>query len=509
MNVLALDAGGWPRWSQARFLFHAARRKFGYRIEKDARALARHPIQSQCYAWPYSPRSFVDDHDNPYTTPAGKPFTWIRSHQVGGRLAVPLHGLQFYRLSDHDFKAASRDGFGVDWPLSYAELAPFYDRVERWMGLVGNADDIPHLPNPIPGVCIEMTPGEERLRSKIAERWPDRKLIKRRTAAAPMPILAALATGRLTLRTRAVAREILVDRNTGRARGVSWLEGGHEREASARVVILAASAIESARLLLNSKSPQHPEGLANSSGTLGCYLMDHTSILGFAATMPLAASEEHNGTSWTYVPQFRNVTDKRSDFLRGYGVSIYTRGKDCLLTIFGEMLPRASNRVTIDPVRKDKWGIPVARIHCEHSDNERAMAQDAITECRELLTTAGFSLKPGGAQARHSRPRHSRSRNRAHGKRSEDLSARPLQSRLGREEPLRRGRRLFCLARSSKSHTDDDGVGAARLRPHHRFVPTRRTLIRFVSEPSKARRPDCQLRVAACSTYYVNLLYAG
>jgi choline dehydrogenase-like flavoprotein len=309
MHVLVLEAGRSRRWIQTQRLFERVRNKAGYLIENDHRAVSRQCIQAQCYAWRHDPHAFVDDAENPYTTPEEKPFAWIRARQVGGRVMVRGHGLHFYRFSDFDFKAASGDGFGVDWPIGYSDLDPFYDRVERFMGLVGNADNIAQLPNPIPGAHIEITSAERHLQTKLAERWPDRKLITRRTAPPPLPIATAHATGRLTLRTEALVREILVDADTGRARGVSGLERGQERY--------------------------------------------------------------------------------------GYGVQVLTIGNQCHLNAFGEMLPRATNRVTIDPVRKDRWGIPSARINCEHSDNERAQAKDAMTECREMLTAAGFDLEPG------------------------------------------------------------------------------------------------------------------
>jgi choline dehydrogenase-like flavoprotein len=395
MDVLVLEAGHRRLWGEAWLAVESARRRAGYRVENDPRALARQPMQAQCYAWKTHPHAFVDDVDNPYTTPKDKPFAWIRARQVGGRVVVRSHGLQFYRLGDFDFKAASRDGFGVDWPFSYAELAPYYDKVERFIRLVGNADDIPHLPNPIPAKQhLRVTNAEEHLQSAIARRWPDRKLIKRRTSAPPRPILAAAATGRLTLRSSAVVREVLVDHATGRARGVAWLEGGVERTATARVVVLGASTIESTRLLMNSRSTRYPDGLANSSDALGRYLMDHTHISGFESAMHLPRWRLHELVSWAYIAQFRNVTTKEPDFLRGYGISVFTYGRYCDFTAFGEMLPRATNRVTLDPIRKDKWGIPVARIDCEHSDNERLQAKDAMNQCREMLAAAGFEQKP-------------------------------------------------------------------------------------------------------------------
>ena len=392
MNVLVLEAGPSRLEMRARDLVHRIRRRAGYRVEKDKRARSRQWVQSTCYAWPNSPDAFVDDADNPYTTPDEQPFTWIRSRQVGGRMFVRSHGLHFYRLSDLDFKAASRDGFGADWPLSYEELRPFYDRVERYVRLSGNADGVAVVPDPIPGPPVALTPGEQHLASSIAGRWTDRRLVARRTCQPPLPIHDALATRRLTLRHSAVAREVLIDPSTGRARGVAWVEGGREREATARVIVVAASAIESTRLLLNSRSRHHPDGLGNSSGLLGRFLMDHTYVAACEGTLPSRVTAPRKQWSWAYIPQFRNVRESSPGFLRGYGVQVFTLGRLCQLTAFGEMLPRQTNRVTIDPERKDRWGIPVARIACEHSDNERAQIADAVDQCREMLAAAGCEV---------------------------------------------------------------------------------------------------------------------
>jgi choline dehydrogenase-like flavoprotein len=250
----------------------------------------------------------------------------------------------------------------------------------------------------VPGGPTRLSPGEEHLARAIAGRWKDRRLIARRTARPPMPILDARATGRLTLRCSAVARQITVDPRSGRARGVAWVERAGEREASARVIVLAASTIESTRLLLNSRCVRHPDGLGNSSGTLGRYLVDHTSITGIEATLPPRFRQLNGDASritWSYVPQFRNANGARYErFLRGYAAQLFSMGDFVSLTAFGEMLPRADNRVTLDPDRKDRWGIPVVRVSCRHSDNERAQARDAIAECREMLTAAGCTLRP-------------------------------------------------------------------------------------------------------------------
>jgi choline dehydrogenase-like flavoprotein len=398
MRVLVLEAGPSARAQRARAVASRLRRMAGYRIEEDPRARVHSWVQSNCYAWSTTPEAFVNDAENPYTTPHDKPFVWVRSRQIGGRVRVRQHGLQFYRMSDLDFKAASRDGFGVDWPLSYSDLSPYYDRVERFLGLAGNRDGISHLPDPLAKRPVPLTNGERHLETAIRNRWPDRRLIARRTATPPRPIDAAQATGRLTLRSGSIARAVLTDTASGRARGVAWVERGHEREALARVVVLAASTIESTRLLLNSASRQHPDGLGNSSGVLGRFLMDHTYISGFEGRFPANIHWRPPRVSWAYVPQFRNVNGATSTFVRGYGVQVFSLGEQCVLTAFGEMLPREQNRVTIDPARRDAWGIPVPHISCEHSENEREHAKDAIEQCREILAAAGCAPVRGDPQ---------------------------------------------------------------------------------------------------------------
>jgi choline dehydrogenase-like flavoprotein len=155
-------------------------------------------------------------------------------------------------------------------------------------------------------------------------------------------------------------------------------------------VVLCASAIESARLLLASATRQHPNGLGNSSDTVGRYLMDHTHLSGFAADMPIAPDAAAGSRRWAYIPAFRNICSKRTDFVRSYGIQVFTEGNQCGLTCFGEMLPHRDNRVTLDPLRTDRWGVPVARISCRHRGNEVSMARDKAAACHEILDAAGF-----------------------------------------------------------------------------------------------------------------------
>ncbi|MEW6208521.1 MAG: GMC family oxidoreductase [Acidobacteriota bacterium] len=413
----------------------------------------RQPVQAHCYACDeFSHQFFVDDIDNPYTTPDGKPFLWIRGRQVGGRTI--MWGRQSYRLSDYEFKAASRDGFGDDWPISYAELAPYYDRVEAFVGISGSLENIPNLPDGKFLPPMKMTCGERLLKKAVESKWTDRRAIIGRAAiltqnhngrakchycghcergcttrsyfSSPASTLPAAAkTGRLTLRPNAVASHIIVDTNTGRAKGVAFIDRLTKRshEVFGRVIVVCASTIESTRLLLNSASRQHPTGLGNSSETLGHYLMDHTYSISVGGLVPAVAKYPYNyddgRANGIYIPKFRNINERHPDFLRGYGIqggvqrgmlppiakSIPGFGADLKKMIretngpapfwmaaFGEMLPRKENRVTIDKDKKDSWGIPVARIECTHSDNERAMARDQLESLKEMAHAAGFEI---------------------------------------------------------------------------------------------------------------------
>ncbi|MCP3136938.1 GMC family oxidoreductase [Pyxidicoccus xibeiensis] len=396
LRVLVLEAGRSDRADRWLWLWHRLRQKLlRYRTEADTQRKARQSIQSTTFAWPFHPHAFVDDVDNPYTTPEGQPFTWIRARQVGGRTSVKAHGRQFYRLSDFNFKAGSRDGEGPDWPLSLAELAPHYETVERWMGIRGNTDGLDTLPDSLFAEPIALTPAEQRLKERVERRWPERRVVARRTANAPVTIPAALKTGRLTLRTHAVVNQVLYDAKTGRATGVSYLdaESGKSYEAHGRIVVLAAGTIESARLLLHSRSSAFPDGLANSSGQLGRNLMDHTYLLGIEAKMNLPADQQRQEQSWAYIPQFRNVATREQGFARGYGVQVFTFADSCHFVPFGEMVPRAENRVTLSPTVKDRWGIPAAHIDCKHSANELKMAEDSVAACQEMMKEAGFTVE--------------------------------------------------------------------------------------------------------------------
>jgi choline dehydrogenase-like flavoprotein len=379
---------------------------------------ARQPIQAHCYAYgPETAHLFVDDLDCPYTTPEGKPFDWIRGRVVGGRLHT--WGRMCLRMSDGDFKAASGDGEGIDWPISHADLAPYYDRVERFMRVCGAPAGLAQVPDGDFVEAPQVSAGERAFAAAVEGRWPTRAVIGARVALAPGDAMLAAAerTGLLTLRPDSIASRVLTD-GDGRATGVAYVdrESGVEHEVHGRAVVLCASAIESTRLMLNSAGGAHPDGLGNSSGALGRYLMDHTFGIGLDGHFDQAFVAPSEGTlHGLAVPGFRNVTEDGVDFKRSYGVELQVhspiagrlgrlrgRGKrqagQFWMRTFGEVLPRAENRVTIDPGTVDAWGIPVPRIECAYGENEAKMAADQLRTLTEMADAAGLEVETTHAE---------------------------------------------------------------------------------------------------------------
>lgn len=414
--------------------------------DRTAQAIAQ-PIQSTCYACDeWSAKFFVDDREHPYTTADGTSFSWIRGRQVGGKSIT--WGRQVYRWSDLDFGANAQDGFGIDWPIRYADLAPWYDRVERAIGVSGTAEGLPHLPDGAFQPGMPLNAGEMVLRDALARRYGGSRrltigrcaiLTEARPGRAPcgycgvcergcttfsyfnsvhVTLAAAQATGRMTLRPFSVVHSIKRDRRSGKAAGVRVIDARTRRseEFEGRVVFLCASTLESTRILLNSRDDGAPQGLGNSSGTLGRYLMDHWMQAGARATIPGIENRTTFGKRPTvsYIPRFRNLGAKHGPFLRGYAFQAkvlqegWERGNDLpgvgrqlkerlrtpgnwyvRLNGFGECLPSESNRVTLDPDVKDAWGIPALRIECRWGANERAGMRDARAQAVEMLEAAG------------------------------------------------------------------------------------------------------------------------
>lgn len=364
--------------------------------------IARQPIQMRCPAYDARTRRlFVDDVDHPYTTPAGQGYNWFRGRQVGGRMRT--WGRVVVRMSDHEFKAASRDGYGADWPLDYAELSPCYDKVEAFIGVLGCTDTIDTVPDGVYRERSVLTPPEVAFRSAVEAAFPDRRVIAARVAdddasSLGATLRAAQATGRMTLRADAIARHIVVDPSSGRATGVACVDRRTRAESvvGARSVVLCAGAIESVRILLNSACSRHPGGLANSSGRLGTGFTDHL-LVGVGGPHRDAGEAIIDGTASAtgfYLPRFRNVGRRHQAFLRGYAIQGgIGRGRSWYMMAHGEMLSRERNRIGIDSTKRDAWGIPVARIDCRWSDNDLAMIDDASTALRQLAEVAGLTIR--------------------------------------------------------------------------------------------------------------------
>jgi choline dehydrogenase-like flavoprotein len=400
----------------------------------------------------YSKNIVVDEKEHPFT---GTNYAWVRARCLGGK--TNIWGRLALRLSDYDFKAKSRDGYGEDWPISYADIEPYYDRVDQYLGISGVKENLPYLPDSLFQRPTRLTSAEVTLRTslrkmnrvltpyragvttdglkhnKYRSRCYGRGACSRRVggcdihAAFDSPtglVYPAMDTGNLTLRTNSIAREILVDPNSGKARGVGFIdsESGRALEAQAKVVVVAASTLESARLLLLSKSSAHPNGIGNSSNHVGHNFCEHvmgpgvTGLVKERIGKPRTLDDGRPGGF--YVPRFRNLSEKHPRFIRAYGfegsagtqmfpgeaqaspgfgagykkhVRDYA-GAFISMGGFGEVLPRYENQVDLDPVRKDKWGIPVLRFNYKFGDNERAMCEDMATAAQEMFEEAGFEI---------------------------------------------------------------------------------------------------------------------
>ena len=405
------------------------------------------PRQTDCYACTeYNADWFVNDIEEPYTTPADKPFSWQgRLRLVGGRTNVWAR--QSYRLSEQDLKGRSFDGEGEDWPVSYDDLAPYYSLVEDYVGISGQAEGVPELPDgqflpPMPMTCAET-----RLRARV-KRTLGRTITIGRTANLTRPLNGrsachycgpcergcvtrsyfnsalttvpdALATAKCTLVTNAMVYQVMMDADHRKATGIRYVDRvTHEvRELKARAVVLCAQALESVRILLNSATRQQPNGLGNSSGVLGKYLMDHLWVAGgaqgefpdFPQEISLDRAERPNAL---YVIRFRNTMSgpRSTRFVRGFGFQGGERvapdwrepgfGAEWVRSVrsgvptiqingFGECLPYATNFVEIDPGTVDVFGIPVLRIHMAWGVNEKAMIPDMAESAAEMLDAAG------------------------------------------------------------------------------------------------------------------------
>lgn len=363
---------------------------------------------------------FVNDLEHPYTTTRKQPYLWIRGKQLGGRLHT--YGRVLMRWSDYDFRAGERDGKSGNWPITYADLAPYYDKVETFLGVYGTEENIPNLPDGKFAQPSRLTSLEKSFKASVEAKWPERRVIPWRfmppnAKRIPQPILSAIATGRLTVFTDTIARRILTDKSGVRASGVEVISRQTNRLSTVRanVVVVCCSPVESVRLLLNSSSPDHPAGLGNNSGVLGRYFMDQVPSIIFG-TVPGHKGAERDGahepdpfygaTGGAYIPRWENLNGVTNpEFARGFGYQgtvgrLHVReGRDAQFAFmgFGEMLPNHDNAITLNSRRRDRWGIPIPHIRCWLGDNERAMVRAETAAIKSMVESAGMEVEWTGS----------------------------------------------------------------------------------------------------------------
>jgi choline dehydrogenase-like flavoprotein len=480
LKVLLLEAGRkldieselksmeWPydhprRGSMPSAYYALSAKEYSIRQPPYAAGLPHEKVYSYVQGWggsDYSKNIVVDEKDHPYT---GTQYAWVRARCLGGK--TNIWGRLALRLSDYDFKAKSHDGYGEDWPISYADVAPYYDRVDRYLGISGVRENLPYLPDGVFQRPTRLNAAEIKLRealgkmgrvltpyragvttdglkhNKYRTRCFGRGACSRRAggcdihAAFDSPtglIYPAMDTGMLTLRTNATAYEVTVDPGTGAARGVAFVdtETGRTYEAKGRVVVLAASTLESTRLMLLSKSTTHPAGIGNSSGHVGHNFCEHVmgpGVFGLVKDLvgkPRTLDDGRPGGF--YVARFRNLETRQPDFVRGYGfeggsgIGMFPdnahgapgfgaafkkqvrdrAGAFISMGGFGEVLARYEHSVSLDPGARDRWGVPVLKFDYRFTDNERRMCADMAATAREMFEAAGIEVLSADAEMR-------------------------------------------------------------------------------------------------------------
>lgn len=408
------------------------------------------PVVSKCYAFREDTlHFFVKDAEHPYVQE--KPFDWIRGYQVGGKSL--LWARQTQRWSAYDFEGPARDGYAVDWPIRYNDLAPWYSYVEKFAGISGNKDGLDILPDGEFLPPIELSCVEKYFQESIAKHYPERPVIYARCAHLTKPqqihfdqgraqcqnrnlcqrgcpfggyfssnsstIPWAERTGNLTLKTDAVVHSIIYDEKQGKATGVKVIDAktNQATEYFARVIFVNAAALNTNLILLNSTSSRFPNGLGNDSGVLGKYVAFHNYRARISAVHEGHKDIKTEGGRPTsaYLPRFRNVKKQETDFLRGYAAGFYAgRGNQRNTDGFGEALknnlamkdlgpwsvgshmmgetiPKETNYVRLDPNQKDPWGIPQLAINISYDENDDKMTKDFIDQFTEMYTKAGFT----------------------------------------------------------------------------------------------------------------------
>jgi choline dehydrogenase-like flavoprotein len=405
----------------------------------------RHPILARAWGLNEGNENYwADDVDAPYTEI--KPFNWWRSYQLGGRSI--LWGRQSYRWSDHDFEANAKDGWAIDWPIRYKDIAPWYDHVEKFAGVNGSLEGLEQLPDGHFLPAMDMNCVEKDVADRIKKHYNNaRHMIIGRsanlTAAIPgrtkcqfrnrcwegcpfggyfstqsSTLPAAVATGNLTVRPFSIVTKIIYDKDTQKATGVEVLdaETNQTYEYHAKIVFVNASALNSAWVLMNSATDVWHDGLGSSSGELGHNIMDHHYNLGASGVMEGYEDKYYFGRrpNGIYVVRFANLFGDKRDYLRGFGyqggasregwsrniaeLNIGGKFKDELsepgqwsmgIGGFGELLPYHENKISLDHTKKDKWGLPILAMDAEIKDNEKKMRIDIVAEAKAMLEIAG------------------------------------------------------------------------------------------------------------------------
>jgi len=408
------------------------------------------PVVSRCYAFREDAMQFfVKDNDHPYVQ--DKPFDWIRGYQVGGKSL--LWARQTQRWSDFDFEGPARDGYAVDWPIRYKDIAPWYSYVEKFAGISGNKDGLDTLPDGEFLPPLELSCVENYFSDFVKKNYKDRHVIYARCAHLTQPnqihldqgraqcqnrnlcqrgcpfggyfaansttIPWALKTGNMTLRPFSVVHSILFDEKKNKAVGVRVVDAHSKQVVDyyARIIFVNAAAVNTNLILLNSKSNRFPNGLGNDSGLLGKYFAFHNYRARISAEYEgfLDSTTAGGRPTSAYIPRFRNVYKQETDFLRGYAAGfsagrypgnssegIGTELKNNLAKkeygpwrlgshMMGETIPKESNFLSLHPTQTDEWGVPVLRFSVDYDDNDEKMVKDFIEQFTEMYTKAGFT----------------------------------------------------------------------------------------------------------------------
>ncbi len=387
---------------------------------------------------------WVKDKESPYTET--KPFSWFRGYQVGGRSL--MWGRQSYRFNKWDFEANAKEGIGVDWPIRYEDMAPWYSYAEKFAGIQGSLEGLDVLPDGDFMPAMDMNIVEKDVAAKIKKHYKSqRHMFIGRSANITQPhhdrtncqyrnrcwrgcpfgayfstqsatLPAAMKTGNLTLRPFSIVTQVNYDKNTKKTTGVEVLDATDNKTYTfqAKIIFLCASAFNSTWILMNSANDIWPEGLGSSSGELGHNVMDHHFRCGANGRVEGFADKYEYGRRPTgiYIPRFRNVYDDKRDYVRGFGyqggagrgrgaqVAEFTIGADLKESLsvpsdnwgmgimgFGEVLPYHENKISLNRNMKDKWGLPVLDMDVEIKDNEKKMRQDMMNDAAEMLSAAG------------------------------------------------------------------------------------------------------------------------